>query len=268
MNPDDLPLITYNRLVHDLRALGVCPGQTVMMHASVKAVGWIVGGPDVILRAVLDILGPDGTLMMYAAWESSPYDLFQEVTPPAPDLLEAWPPFDPATARAMRAWSILTEYLRTWPDAHRSGNPEASMVAVGAKAAWLTANHPLQYGYGLESPLDKLTQCGGHVLLLGAPLDSLTLLHYAEHIARVPNKHIVRYQIPFMRAGQKVWVLMEEFDTTEPAIEGDYTFDEIARACLDDHPTPSGVVGAAQCFLFDAATLARFATEWLEGRFG
>lgn len=268
MNPNDLPLITYDRLVRDLRALGVGPGQTVMMHASVKAVGWMVGGPDIILRAMLDVLGPDGTLMMYAAWESSPYDLFQAATPPAPELLEAWPPFDPATARAMRAWSILTEYLRTWPGAHRSGNPEASMVAVGAKAAWLTAQHPLQYGYGLESPLDKLTQCDGRVLLLGASLDSLTLLHYAEHVARVPNKRIVRYQIPFMRDGQKVWVPMEEFDTADPALDGDYTFEEIARAYLATSRTPTGRVGAAHCYLFEAAALARFATTWLEGRFG
>jgi aminoglycoside 3-N-acetyltransferase len=168
----------------------------------------------------------------------------------------------------MRAWSILTEYLRTWPGAHRSGNPEASMVAVGAKAAWLTADHPLQYGYGLGSPLDKLTQCAGRVLLLGASLDSLTLLHYAEHLARVSNKRVVRYQMPFLRDGQKVWEPVEEFDTTEPPLPGTYTFEEIAHAYMAAHPVANGLVGAAQCYLFEAAPLARFAMAWLEERCG
>jgi len=264
-------LITHSRrLVRDLRALGLEAGQTVMMHASVKAVGWIVGGPDVIIQSVLEVLGPDGTLMMYAAWESSPYDLFQQADPPDQALLDEWPPFDPATARAMRAWSILTEYLRTWPGARRSGNPEASMVALGAKAEWLTENHPLQYGYGPGSPLEKLGQCGGKALLLGAPLDALTLLHYAEHIACVPNKRVVRYKIPFLRDGRKVWVDVEEFDTADKAIEGeaDYTFEEIARDFMSAHPTQTGRVGAAQCYLFDAASLASFGARWFEQKFG
>jgi len=53
--------VTHSRLVRDLRALGLEAGQTVMRHASVKAVGWIVGGPDVIIQSVLEVLGPDGT---------------------------------------------------------------------------------------------------------------------------------------------------------------------------------------------------------------
>jgi len=264
MNTSNLPLITHSRLVRDLRQLGLTAGQAVMMHASVKAVGWIIGGPDVIIQSVLDVLGPDGTLLMYAAWESSPYDLFQQAEPPPQALLDEWPPFDPATARAMRAWSILTEYLRTWPGSRRSGNPEASLVAVGAKAEWLTEAHPLQYGYGAGSPFDKLCQCGGQVLLLGAPLDAITLLHYSEHIARVPNKRVVRYKIPLMRAGRKTWVAVEEFDTADRAIEAEYTFEQIARDFMTAHPVKTGLVGSAHCYLFEAAPLAAFGARWFE----
>ena len=45
-----------------------------MLHASVKAIGWIVGGPDVVIQALLDVLGEEGTLMMYVGWEDSPWD--------------------------------------------------------------------------------------------------------------------------------------------------------------------------------------------------
>ena len=61
----NLPVITRSRLVSDLSKLGLASGDTVMLHASVKAVGWIVGGPDMVLRAILDVLGSTGTLMMY-----------------------------------------------------------------------------------------------------------------------------------------------------------------------------------------------------------
>lgn len=63
------PLITKSGLMQDLRQLGLRPGQLIMLHASVCAIGWIVGGPDVVLDALLDVLTPSGTLMMYVGWE-------------------------------------------------------------------------------------------------------------------------------------------------------------------------------------------------------
>lgn len=58
------PLVTKSCLVADLRGLGVHAGQSVMLHASVKAIGWVVGGPDVVLDALLEVLTPSGTLIM------------------------------------------------------------------------------------------------------------------------------------------------------------------------------------------------------------
>ena len=51
--------------MHDVRALGVAPGTVLMLHASVRSIGWVVGGPDVVLDALVEALGPTGTLMMY-----------------------------------------------------------------------------------------------------------------------------------------------------------------------------------------------------------
>jgi len=70
-----LPPITRSRLVTDLKELGVSSGDVIMLHASVKSVGWIVGGPDMVIQALLDVLGEEGTLMMYVGWEDSPYHL-------------------------------------------------------------------------------------------------------------------------------------------------------------------------------------------------
>jgi aminoglycoside 3-N-acetyltransferase len=263
-------LVTRSRLVKDFTGLGVRPGGVVMLHASVKAVGWVVGGPDVILHALREVPGPDGTLMMYVGWEDNPYDL--ETWPEARRraYLEECPPFDPATSRSNRGWSILTEYLRTTPGARRSANPEKSMAAVGAKAGWLTADQPIDYGFGAGSPLEKLCRSGGQVLLLGAPFDSVTMLHYAECVADVPDKRVVRYRMPVLVGGQKRWVEVEEFDTCDGIRNwggGDY-FVAIVEAYLAAGHGRTGPVGAARSYLFDGQDLTAFGVAWMERRSG
>ncbi|NIW46607.1 MAG: aminoglycoside 3-N-acetyltransferase, partial [Gammaproteobacteria bacterium] len=158
-----------------------------------------------------------------------------------------------------------------WPGAHRSQHPEASVAAVGAQAAWLTENHPLRYGYGDDTPLDKLCQVGGKVLLLGAPLSRITLLHHAEHRANVPHKRITRYPIPILRDGQRVWIEIEEFDTDRGIVDwqGEIEmFEQIARDFLASGQGQVGKVGAAQSYLFDAPALVEFGVGWLERKFG
>jgi len=265
MRKIELPLVTRSKLVTDLRKLGVTPGDTLMFHASVKAIGWIVGGPDIVIQALLDVLGSEGTLMMYVGWEDSPYDLKGWSKEVQQTYLDECPPFDPVRSRAYRKWSILTEYLRTWPKAFRSSNPEASCVAVGAKAKWLTEDHPLQYGYGSGSPLAKLCEAKGRVLLLGAPFGALTIMHYAEHMANVPNKRIVRYKMPILQDGQRVWAEIEEFDTCGDILpNADDYFQTIPREYLS---SSGGRVGSAQSYLFDAAEFVEFAVKWIERKF-
>lgn len=260
------PLYTQRQLADALRALGVEAGQVVMMHASVRAVGRVMGGPNVIIQAVLDALEPDGTLMMYAGWNDIP-DFVGELPPEERQrYIDEHPPFDPATARAVRDHSILAEFFRTWPGAQRSLNAEASMSAVGARAEWLTRDHPSDYGYGAGSPLAKLVEVGGKVLMLGAPLDTITLLHYAENRAKLRHKAVVRYSYPVLRDGEKVWIEVEDFNTGDP--HDDYSFEGIAQDYLAAGNGRQGKVGDADTYLFDAADLVRYAINWLETRFG
>lgn len=265
------PLVARSRLARDLISLGLGTGDLVMLHASVRAIGWVVGGPDIVIRAILDVIGPEGTLMMYAGWEEAPYLTIALEEGRGEAYLAECPAFDPERSRANRKWSILTEYLRTWPGARRSDHPEASVVAVGAKAAWLTEDHPLNYPYGPGSPFAKLCEAGGKVLLLGSPLNAVTLLHYAETIAEIPDKRIVRYRMPILREGKRVWVEIEDIDTGEGIVEGhsnEEYFAGIVREYLASGKGRSGTVGAASSYLFDAAELVRFAVRWLERSFG
>ena len=265
-------LVTHSQIVRDLIRLGMAAGDVVMVHSSMRAVGKVLGGPDVVIQALLYVVGPAGTAMVYVDWEDAVQDLTRDDVAEKLDerLLEELPPFDPKTSRARRAYGILPEFLRTWPGAFRSGNPDASVAAVGAKAEWLCSDHPLQYGYGQGSPLAKLVEVRGKVLLLGAPLDTITLLHHSEHMARLPHKRVIHYREPILVNGAKEWVEIEEFDTGLPVVpraEEDY-FADIAQEYLDSGKGGSGQVGNAQSHLFDAAELHHYAVEWMEGHLG
>jgi len=151
---------------------------------------------------------------------------------------------------------------------YRSGNPDASCVAVGAKAKWLSENHPLQYGYGQGSPLAKLCEAKGKVLLLGAPFGSLTILHYAEHLANVPNKKIIHYKMPILCDGQRVWKDVEEYDTCGNVLpNAEENFETIPQEYLAASKGKTGKVGQAKSYLFEAADFAKFAVGWLEKKY-
>jgi aminoglycoside 3-N-acetyltransferase len=258
--------IPPSRLRADLAALGLTAGDTVMLHASMRAIGPVMGGPNTVVEVLLATLGPSGTLLMYVGWQDLP-DYLDELPPDERAEYEReHPPFDLATARAVRDHGILAEVVRTWPGAVRSANPEASMVAIGAAADALTRDHPRDYGYGAGSSLARLVERGGRVLLLGAPLDTITLLHHAESVARLRGKRIVRYRYPALVEGQRVWIAVEDLDTGEP--HAAYSFEGIAQGYLAAGRGRSGTVGHAPAYLFDAADLTAFAVAWLEARFG
>jgi aminoglycoside 3-N-acetyltransferase len=233
-------------------------------------VGWVVGGPDVVLAALGDALGPDGTLCMYVGWEDSTYEMASW----SPDRLRAYveerPAFDAQTSRAAPEWGVLPERLRTTAGSRRSNHPEASVASVGARAEWLTRDHPLQYGFGPGSPFERIVQARGEVLLLGSPHGAVTLLHYAEHLAQVPDKRVARYRVPMIVEGDRRWVDVEELDTVEgikPWRREPYGNDYFAAtvdAYLARGHGRSGVVGAARCHLFDAEDLTDFAARWME----
>lgn len=233
----------------------------MLVHAALRSIGPIVGGADMVVAALRDVLGPEGTILGYTDWQS------EDEVLDSPAFRDDIPPFDPLASRATRDNGFFPEMLRTTPGALRSGNPGASVAALGGRAAWFTADHPLDYGYGPGSPLGKLIEADGRTLLLGCPWDRMTLLHHAEHLADFPGKRIRRYEAPLLVEGRTVWRRFEEFDTSHApdGLPEDY-FATVVADFLATGRGRRGSIGAAPSVLVKAREIVPFAVAWLEAR--
>lgn len=250
---------TRSSLAVDLGAIGLEPGDAVLVHAGLRSVGRVIGGPDTILAAMRDVVGPEGTILGYTDWQ------LEDDERDDPALRPHIPAFDPLTSRSTRDNGFWPEMLRTTPGALRSGNPGASMAAIEGRAAWFTADHALDYGYGPQSPLGKLVEAKGKVLMLGAPLGRITLLHHAEHLARFPNKRVKRYEAPLLIDGLATWRWFEEFDTSNsPDGMDDEYFETILLEFLATGEGSRGVVGEAESVLVPADRIVAYAVRWME----
>ncbi|MDB5561504.1 MAG: aminoglycoside 3-N-acetyltransferase [Hyphomicrobiales bacterium] len=257
---------TRASLRDDLEQLGIRPGDTVMVHAAMSRVGRLLNGPDALIGALLDAVGDEGTILAYTDWDARYDDLLDAAGRVPAEWRAHIPPFDPAASRAARENGVLPEFLRTTPGARRSGSPGASVAALGARADWIIADHPLDYGYGEGSPLAKLVAVRGKVAMVGAPLDTMTLLHHAEHMAATPGKRVIRYEVPLAMELGTQWRMIEEFDTANPVVPGlaDDYFATIVEAFLASGQGVRGQVGAAPSVVVEAAAITDFAIRWLE----
>lgn len=256
------------QLGDDFRALGVGAGDVVMMHASVRAVGEVAGGPDQIHLALGDALTAEGTLLMYASCPRYVDEIGRGnlTVEQEAELLEKLPAFDAETARSARDSGALVELFRTYPGS-RVNNHVARFVARGRHAEYLFSRQPWNYAFGRGSVLDRFVELDGKILLLGCDHDTVTFLHYAEHIADIPDKRVARFKVPVLENGARVWRDMEEFNTAGDGVHANWP-DRFFARITDTYLARTGHrgsrVGAAPSYLFSARGLLQFALPIME----
>ena len=236
-----------------------------MLHASIRAVGALAGGPDQIHLALKDALTSAGTLIMYASASEGYDDVGRGHLSPAEEgeLMQKMPGFDARTVRAARDNGALVEFFRTYPDSFVNDHV-ARFVVWGRHARHLISVQPWDYAFGGGSALERFVELQGKILLLGCDHDNVTFLHYAEHIVEIPGKRIARFKVPILENGVRVWRPMEEVDTSTAGAHPNWPdrfFLSIVGKYLAATSNAGGRVGHAQCFLVDARGLLALALE-------
>ncbi len=249
---------TRASLAEDFRALGLGPGVSVIVHASMSTLGWVSGGPVAVVQALMDALTPEGTLVMPA--HSGDYsDPAKWVNPPVPE--EWWeeiratmPAYDPRFTPT-RGMGIIAETFRKFPGVLRSGHPAVSFTAWGKEAEFVTTGHALAYSLGDTSPLARLYDLNGWILLLGVGYDNNTSFHLAEN--RAPNRVQTMEGAPILEDGRRVW-------KTYPDVEMDSEiFSEIGADYEWAGKVILGEVGNAQVRYMRVRPAVEFAVKWL-----
>lgn len=196
--PSDQPVVTHETLVAGFRELGLVPGTLVMVHSSLSAFGYVEGGAETVIAALLDAIAPNGTLVL-------------------PTLCQR------DKERRQQTWDIaqspsdvgkITEVFRTWPSAMRSDHFTHSVAALGPLAAEITSGHATAYGrpspwgeraFGHGSPWEKLYGHNALYCFLGVSFRVHTLRHFIqslvleETLARLPEA--ARAELAALAAG-------------------------------------------------------------------
>ncbi len=166
LDPGGRTRVNGAMIVAGLRALGIQPGDLLQVHSSLKSLGYVEGGAETVVDALVEAVSPGGTVMV-PTFNHGIADVFDVKTTPSVN-------------------GAITEALRQRPAARRSVHPTHPYAAIGPLAEELTGEHLDLLTFDVRSPLGKLAEWGGLVLLLGVGMDRNTAAHVGETMARVP----------------------------------------------------------------------------------
>jgi aminoglycoside 3-N-acetyltransferase len=175
-------VLTKQQIKDALINKGLRLGDHLLVHSSVKSVGLIDGGPDALIDALLEVVGDEGTLAMPAF----------NYTRPLPQ-----PYFDVAITPSRAG--ALTEIYRQRPETLRSLHPSHSVAAQGKRAEEFLADHHKGLAFGVGSPVDRIAQAGGYVLLIGVTHMANSCIHIGESHAGVTKFYWENGPIPIAK---------------------------------------------------------------------
>ena len=252
--------LTVASLTEQLRACGLAEGQTVLVHMAMSKLGWIIGGAEAVILALLAAVGESGTIMMPGY--SRGMEPRNAQHPPIPEkwwqtIRDHTPAYNPLTTPTSEI-GVVPELFRTWPGTVRSAHPAFSLAAHGPNAEYLVADHALNQLAGDQSPFGKLYELDGHVLLLGVEHWDNSSLHLAEFRVTFPSKSEDPTGNAMLVNGERQWV------TYAVAEENPDDFGEIGVAFDAAHNITARQINNAGVRFFRQRQVVEFAVEWIK----
>lgn len=254
-------IVLKEDIVSALKQVGVAKGQNIMVHTSLSSLGFVCGGAQVVIEALLESVGSEGTIMMPTqSWKNldpstgvhweEPEEWWQTIR-------DHWPAYhkDITPTNTMGA---VAEMFRTWPGSLRSDHPARSVAANGKYAEYLTKDHDLSNIFGEGSPIAKLYDLDGYVLLIGVGYDKNTSLHLADVRAEYPGKHDCTEYSAIMENGERVWKAYETL-----FVDGE-DFEEIGKAFEHNCSVNKQLLGNGTITFMKQRELVDFAIKWME----
>lgn len=237
-------MISQNTLSEQLKNLGLRPANIVMVHASLRKVGEVEGRANGLIESILSVIGEAGTMLMILGSRAN--DIFNASETIA----------DPEMG-------MLAEVFRQFPGTIVSDHAASRFCAIGKEAEELIRNPPLHDYYGEGSVLQRITKKNGKILRLGANIDTVTLTHHAEYLAKVHPKRRVKRRYIREDIGEQWIESLDDCHGIQDWPHGDY-FGQILVDFLKQENVQKGKVGNCMAELFLAKDFIPFAVSWME----
>lgn len=254
--------ITVDTLASDLRDLGLESGQTVLVHGSLSSLGWVCGGPQAVVDALIRVIGETGTLVM-PTHSPGNMDPAEMQSPPVPEswydtIRDSMPAYRPAVTPT-QGMGAIAECFRSYPGVQRSAHPQHSFAAWGAEREFVVENHIRENSLGEQSPLARVYDLDGDVLYLGTSHATCTSMHLAEYRADLDIETVTESAAAIVD-GQREWVEWEDIDID------DSDFPDCGAAFERELPQEfeTGTVGVGTAKLLSQQQLVDFAVDWFE----
>lgn len=248
-------------VIRALKEAGLGPGQAVMVHTSLSSLGYVCGGAQTVIEALIECVGEQGTIMMPTqSWKNLDPDtgVHGEVPEEWKQLIrDCWPAYDPELTPT-NTMGATAEMFRRWPGARRSAHPARSVAAWGRYAEYLTKDHDLSDIFGEHSPIGKLYELDGYVLLLGVGYDKNTSLHLADVRADYPGKRLTTEHSAILVHGKREWAAYETLE-----VDG-ADFEEIGEAFEQTGKVSRTVLGNGVLRLMRQRDVVDFAADWIQ----
>ena len=248
-------------IVEALKSAGLQSGDSVMVHASLGKIGYVCGGAQAVIEALIETVGEYGTVMMPTqSWKNLDPETGVHWDADEADwdrIRENWPAYDKAITPT-NTMGAVAEMFRSWPGAVRSDHPARSVAAWGKHAEYLTKDHDLSDIFGDASPIGKLYELDGKVLLIGVGYDKNTSIHLADVRAEYPGKRTCVEHSAVMENGKRVWKAYETL-----FVDGE-DFKEIGAGFEAAHIVSKAAIGGAEIKIMRQRELVDFAVAWIE----
>jgi aminoglycoside 3-N-acetyltransferase len=240
--------LTQADILAGLRALSLRAGSHVLVHSSLSSFGYVEGGADAVIDALIEAVGPEGTVIVPTLTGS------EALAPANPPIFDV---------RQTACWTgRIPETLRARPDAVRSLHPTHSVAAIGAGASFFTQDHVRSVTpCDEESPYGKLAaHPDGYVLLIGVTHISSTIFHHIEEVVGVDyhiQPHLTAATIVDAQgAAHPKHLLLHQYGTPRD-------FDVVESVLRELGIQRDGLIGAAALRLVKASAMVQAVSRLL-----
>ena len=213
-------VVTKEALIEAFKTLGLSRNMNIEVHASLSSLGFVTGGARTVVDALMDVVTEGGTILMPtqttdntdpASWENPPAlpSVWEEIR-------DSMPPYNPEFSD-LTGMGAVAENFRHRAGVMYSNHPVLSFAAWGRYARVLCNRQSMHFPLAEESPIARLYELRGHVVLIGVDFTAVTCMHLAEY--RTENRPIVVSSACTLIDGERTWKRYLDLDLDSSGFE-------------------------------------------------